>query len=152
MGFISINSLISFDASTDAILHEVAPKMPMTTTSSTVATPGFTASAWQALERAAVKRRSAATVLRLLARLTQPLAPAAADPRRHAPPVARLPALAPAGRPLVVDAPFEQWAALTDAYAEQFLRMQRGEPRAREEAMRLSREMLRMNEEMNCRA
>ena len=125
--------------------------MTMTTTSPTVATPGFTASAWQALERAAVKRRSAATVLRLLARLTQPLATAASDAGAHAS-AARLPVLAPAGRPLVVDAPFEQWAALTDAYAEQFLRMQRGEPRAREEAMRLSREMLRMNEEMNCRA
>ena len=30
---------------------------------------GFSTSAWQALERAAVKRRSAATVLKLLTRL-----------------------------------------------------------------------------------
>lgn len=122
--------------------------MNMTKTSPTDAPRGFSNSAWQALERAAVTRRSAATVLRLLTRLAQPLVPAASDLRRQAS-VPRLPRLAPARGPLVVGEPFEQWAALTDAYAEQFLRMQRGDPRARDEAMRLSREMLRMNEALS---
>lgn len=121
----------------------------MTKTSPTDAPRGFSNSAWQALERAAATRRSAATVLRLLARLAQPIAPAASDLRLEAS-RARLPVLEATGRPLAIGAPFEQWAALTDAYAEQFLRMQRGDPRARDEAMRLSREMLRMNEEMSC--
>jgi hypothetical protein len=121
----------------------------MTKTSPTDAPRGFSNSAWQALERAAATRRSAATVLRLLARLAQPLAPAASDLRLQAS-RARLPVLEATDRSLSIGAPFEQWAALTDAYAEQFLRMQRGDPRARDEAMRLSREMLRMNEEMSC--
>ena len=121
----------------------------MTKTSPTDAPRGFSNSAWQALERAAATRRSAATVLRLLARLAQPLAPAASDLRLQAS-RARLPVLEATGRSLASGAPFEQWTALTDAYAEQFLRMQRGDPRARDEAMRLSREMLRMNEEMSC--
>lgn len=121
--------------------------MNMTKTSPTDAPRGFSNSAWQALERAAVTRRSAATVLRLLTRLAQPLVPTASDLRQAS--VPRLPRLAPARGPLVVGEPFEQWAALTDAYAEQFLRMQRGDPHARDEAMRLSREMLRMNEALS---
>lgn len=105
---------------------------------------GFSTSAWQALERAAVTRRSAATVLRLLAKLAQPIIPASP----------RLPSTAPQApaQPHAVGVPFEQWAALTDAYAEQFLRMQRGDASARGEAMRLSKEMLRMNEAMKCTA
>ncbi len=134
---------------TDVILHEVATKTTMTQTSPTDAPRGFSTSAWQALERAAVTRRSAATVLRLLARLAPPLVPAASDLRLDAS-RARLPVLESTGRSLAIGAPFEQWAALTDAYAEQFLRMQRGDPRARDEAMRLSREMLCMNEGMSC--
>ncbi len=98
---------------------------------------GFSNSAWQALERAAVKRRSAATVLRLLTRLVQPAGSARS---------------ADAVRPHAIDAPFEQWAALTDAYAEQFLRMQRGDKTARDKAMCLSNAMLRMNEAMKCEA
>jgi len=90
-------------------------------------------------------------VLRLLTRLAQPLVTAASERKLQAS-LPRLPALESADRSLAIDAPFEQWAALTDAYAEQFLRMQRGDPRARDEAMRLSREMLRMNEKMNCMA
>lgn len=121
----------------------------MTHTSTLDAPRGFSSSAWQALERAATRRRSAATVLRLLTRLAQPLAPSASERKLQAslPP---LPVLEAADRPLAIGTPFAQWAALTDAYAEQFLRMQRGDPRARDEAMRLSREMLRMNEKMNC--
>lgn len=122
--------------------------MNMTKTSPTETPRGFSNSAWQALERAAVTRRSAATVLRLLTQLAQPLVPAASDLRRHAS-LPRLPRMDPTRSPLVVGAPFEQWAALTDAYAEQFLRMQRGDLRARDEAMRLSREMLRMNEALS---
>lgn len=122
--------------------------MNMTKTSPTDAPRGYSTSAWQALERAAVTRRSAATVLRLLTRLAQPLVPTASDLRRQAS-VPRLPRLEPAHGPLVVGAPFEQWAALTDVYADQFLRMQRGDPGARDEAMRLSREMLRMNEALS---
>lgn len=135
---------------TNAILHEVAAKKNMTKTSPVDAPRGFSASAWQALERAAVKRPSAATVLRLLTRLAQPRL-ATSQRTLHAS-LPRLPVSPPADRPLAIGTPFEQWAALTDAYAEQFLRMQRGDPRARNEAMRLSREMLRMNEEMGCMA
>lgn len=123
----------------------------MTKTSPAHAPRGFSNSAWQALERAATTRRSAATVLRLLTRLAQPLVPVPSDLRRQAS-APRLPRLALADSPLVVGAPFEQWAAVTDAYAEQFLRMQRGDPLARDEAMRLSREMLRMNEALRCTA
>ncbi len=121
----------------------------MTHTSILDAPRGFSTSAWQALERAAVKRRSAATVLRLLTRLAQPLVPTASERTLQAS-LPRLPVLETTERSMSIGAPFEQWAALTDAYAEQFLRMQRGDPRARDEAMRLSREMLRMNEEMSC--
>ena len=110
---------------------------------------GFSTSAWQALERAAVKRRSAATVLKLLNRLVQSgLASrrgVATDLTCTLPPRSNCETLVP-----VIDAPFEQWAALTDAYAEQFLRMQRGEKRARDKAMSLSQEMLRMGESMKC--
>lgn len=45
-----------------------------------------------------------------------------------------------------IGAPFERWVALTDAYAEQFMRMQRGEKDAREKAMGLSHEMMRMKQ------
>lgn len=113
---------------------------------------GFSNSAWQALERAAVKRRSAATVLKLLARLVQPIEPASASPA--SPPCGTPPSQSPSvttGVPShTLDAPFERWAALTDAYAEQFLRMQRGDKAARDRAIRLSNEMLRMNEAMKC--
>lgn len=121
---------------------------------SSTASRGFSTSAWQALERVAVKRRSAATVLKLLTQLLQPVAAtvttvAAADD-------ARLPTLSPGEVAMVpspaIDAPFERWAALTDAYAEQFLRMQRGDKGAREKAMGLSHEMLRMRESMDCAA
>lgn len=135
---------------TNAILHEVATKKNMTKTLPVDAPRGFSVSAWQALERAAVKRRSAATVLRLLTRLAQPHL-AVSERKLHASRAPR-PVSSPADRPLATGTPFEQWAALTDAYAEQFLRMQRGDPRARNEAMRLSREMLRMNEKMSCMA
>ncbi|MGF6528818.1 hypothetical protein [Variovorax sp. PvP013] len=112
---------------------------------------GFSNSAWQALERAAVKRRSAATVLRLLTRLVQPTGSArsadAVRPHGALPPRSMETSL-----PHAIDAPFEQWAALTDAYAEQFLRMQRGDKTARDKAMCLSNAMLRMNEAMKCEA
>lgn len=136
---------------TDAILHEVATETNMPLTATIDSPRGFSTSAWQALERAAVKRRSAATVLRLLTRLALPLVPSASEQRLQASlPRVPVPESESADRPVAIGAPFEQWAALTDAYAEQFLRMQRGDPRARDEAMRLSREMLRMNEKMNC--
>lgn len=135
---------------TDAILHEVATKKNMTKTSPVDTPRGFSASARQALERAAVRGHSAASVLRLLTRRDPPRL-AASGPTLHASLLPR-PVSPPADRPLAIGTPFEQWAALTDAYAEQFLRMQRGDPRARNEAMRLSREMLRMNEEMGCMA
>ena len=112
---------------------------------------GFSTTAWQALERAAVKRRSAATVLRLLSRLVQPGMPSAAartqDLACTLPPRATCDTLVP-----VIDGPFEQWAALTDAYAEQFLRMQRGEKGAREKVMSLAQQMRRMSESMKCLA
>ena len=40
---------------------------------------------------------------------------------------------------LGMDATFNHWTALTDAYAEQLAAMARGEPAARAEATRLSR-------------
>jgi putative heme degradation protein len=104
------------------------------------------ASAWHTLERMAAARKSTATVYQLLARLTLPKPTVPPKPPRQAPGAGNLSALA------IDSAPFHQWAALTDAYAHQFLLMQRGDPKARAEALRLSREMLRMNEEMACSA
>jgi hypothetical protein len=112
---------------------------------------GISASAWQALERAAETRRSAATVLRLLTKL---FVPVAAGSRSVSTDRSSRVAL-DAGNPTSASAdgaPFEQWAALADAYAVQFLRLQRGDASARSETTRLSREMLRMNEQMKCRA
>ncbi|RZL43566.1 MAG: hypothetical protein EOP72_01585 [Variovorax sp.] len=109
---------------------------------------GFSTSAWQALERAAVKRRSAATVFKLLARLVQPAASTSATDSVRS---GGMPATQPEQTAMpshTLDAPFERWAALTDAYAEQFLRMQRGDKTARDKAISLSNEMLRMNEAM----
>jgi hypothetical protein len=48
--------------------------------------------------------------------------------------------------------PFDRWVALTDAYAEQFFRMQRGDKGAREKAIDLSHEMLRMKKALSCAA
>lgn len=124
---------------------------------------GFSSSAWQALERAAVRHRSAATVFRSLSRLVQPVGPASAAGEAWPCDAAQAPSVAAgaAGAAAVaatampshtLDAPFDQWAALTDAYAEQFLRMQRGDKTARDKAIRLSNQMLRMNEAMKCPA
>jgi hypothetical protein len=107
---------------------------------------GFSTSAWQALERAAVKRRSAATVLRLLGRLVQPTASGSVSSDGPSPCGVQPQPTTMSSH--TVDAPFEQWAALADAYAEQFLRMQRGDRSARDKAIRLSNAMRRMNEVM----
>jgi len=106
----------------------------------------LSSSAWQTLERMAVARPSTATAYRLLARLTLPKPAWTPEPPRPTPGAGSLSA------PAIDSAPFHRWAALTDAYAHQFLLMQRGDPKARAEALRLSREMLRMNEEMACSA
>lgn len=108
-------------------------------------------STWQALERAAVKRRSATAILRLLATSVRPTGVGSAPDEPSACGMSRGCAT-PATPPHGVDAPFEQWAALADAYAEQFLRMQRGDRSARDKAIRLSNAMLRMNEAMKCEA
>lgn len=47
-----------------------------------------------------------------------------------------------------VDATFEQWTRLTDAYAKQFFLLQRGVRSARAEAMRLAQELQRVNQAM----
>ena len=47
-----------------------------------------------------------------------------------------------------VDASFEQWTRLTDAYAKQFFLLQRGVRSARAEAMRLAQELQRVNQAM----
>ena len=44
-----------------------------------------------------------------------------------------------------MDATFTRWAALTDAYAEQLAAMARGEPQARDLAVRMSRELRGIN-------
>ena len=51
-----------------------------------------------------------------------------------------------------IGAAFDSWVVLTDAYAEQFLRMQRGDKGAREKAIDLSHEMLRMKKTLACAA
>jgi hypothetical protein len=47
-----------------------------------------------------------------------------------------------------IDASFEQWTRLTDAYAKQFFLLQRGVRSARAEAMRLAQELQRVNQAM----
>lgn len=47
-----------------------------------------------------------------------------------------------------MDATFEQWTRLTDAYAKQFFLLQRGVRSARAEAMRLAQELQRVNQVM----
>jgi hypothetical protein len=47
-----------------------------------------------------------------------------------------------------MDASFEQWTRLTDAYAKQFFLLQRGVRSARAEAMRLAQELQRVNQAM----
>jgi putative heme degradation protein len=47
-----------------------------------------------------------------------------------------------------MDATFEQWTRLTDAYAKQFFLLQRGVRSARTEAMRLAQELQRLNQAM----
>lgn len=47
-----------------------------------------------------------------------------------------------------MDATFEQWTRLTDAYAKQFFLLQRGVRSARAEAMRLAQELQRVNQAM----
>lgn len=51
-----------------------------------------------------------------------------------------------------MDATFEQWTRLTDAYAKQFFLLQRGVRSARAEAMRLAQELQRVNQVMQSRA
>ena len=44
----------------------------------------------------------------------------------------------------VMEPTFEQWTALTDAYAKQLSALQMGDPQARAEAIRLAREVQRI--------
>lgn len=114
------------------------------TTSRALLSLASKASGWSTLAR-----RSAAAASTLLDRLNG-LTPMPAMSICALPPVEDPTTGEAAIAAYEIGVPFERWVALTDAYAEQFMRMQRGEKDAREKAMGLSLEMTRMKQALGC--